>query len=304
MKFIDFCAGIGGGREGLERVGFEAIGFSEINSKAEMVYRTLHDTSETNFGDLMKINPSDLPDFDLLIAGFPCQSFSILGKRKGLEDERGQVISGIINILKCKLPKFFILENVKGLVNIENGNVLEEILKNLEEIGYDVKYKVLNSVLFGVPQKRERIYFVGSLKSLKLNYEFPQEIKQINACDFLTPEEKHLFNVNDTFLNYLKRNNANLDTLLQEENLIIDARQSDLRLYRGSFPTIRNGRQGLFYVKQNKLYKLSGKQALQLQGFELNKLERLKNCTETNLLSLAGNAMTANVIEKLAKNLL
>ena len=138
MKFIDFCAGIGGGRLGLKNLGMKCLGFSEIDQNAENTYQHLFGNNEINYGDLMKINPADLPDFDLLVAGFPCQAFSIVGQRKGLIDERGQIIFGLLKIMRAKRIKYFILENVKGLLNHEQGQTFKIILDLLEVEGYKV----------------------------------------------------------------------------------------------------------------------------------------------------------------------
>jgi len=100
IKFIDFCAGIGAGRLGLEKLGLNCVAFSEIDRYAEKTYREFFGGKEKNYGDLMKINPDDLPNFDLMIAGFPCQSFSVIGQRKGMSDKRGQIIYGLIKIMK------------------------------------------------------------------------------------------------------------------------------------------------------------------------------------------------------------
>jgi len=117
IKFMDFCAGIGGGRLGLENLGMQCVGFSEIDKPAEKTYREFFGEDEINYGDLTKINLNDLPDFDLMIAGFPCQTFSVIGQRKGMKDDRGQIIFHLIDIMKAKNLKYFILENVKGLLN-------------------------------------------------------------------------------------------------------------------------------------------------------------------------------------------
>ncbi|SUX15356.1 cytosine-specific methyltransferase NlaX [Campylobacter upsaliensis] len=172
MTFIDFCSGIGGGRLGLESCGFKCLGFSEIDKSAIKTYKTFFDTSnELELGDLTQINPQFLPDFDLLISGFPCQSFSIVGKREGLENkEKGQIIFYLAEILKIKKPSFFILENVKGLLNHNKGQTLKEILKLLESCGYQVFYELLNSLDFALAQARERIYFVGIRKERKRDF--------------------------------------------------------------------------------------------------------------------------------------
>jgi len=127
LKFMDFCAGIGAGRLGLERAGFKCVGYSEILSSAVETYKILHNTDgEKNFGDLTKIDITTLPDFDIMISGFPCQTFSIMGKRAGFEDERGQIIFSLIEILKGKNVPYFLFENVKGLINHDNGKTIKE----------------------------------------------------------------------------------------------------------------------------------------------------------------------------------
>ena len=112
MKFVDFCAGIGGGRLGLEKLNLECVAYSEIDDASASTYKLLYGEEEVNFGDLMNINPNEMPSFDLMIGGFPCQSFSIVGQRKGFEDDRGQIIYGLINILKAKNLKYFILKSL------------------------------------------------------------------------------------------------------------------------------------------------------------------------------------------------
>lgn len=154
IKFMDFCAGIGAGRLGLENLGMQCVAFSEIDKHAERTYREFFGEDEKNYGDLMKINPKDLPDFDLMIAGFPCQTFSVIGQRKGMGDHRGQVIYGLIKIMNAKNLSYFILENVKGLVNHEGGKTIKVILEELDKAGYKVYHRVLSSLNHGVPQMR------------------------------------------------------------------------------------------------------------------------------------------------------
>lgn len=117
-----------------------------------------------NWGDATKINPEELPDFDLLVGGFPCQAFSIAGKRQGFKDTRGTLFFDIARILKHKRPRHFILENVKGLLSHDSGETFKTILKVLSDIGYRVEWQILNSKFFGVPQNRERVYIVGHLR--------------------------------------------------------------------------------------------------------------------------------------------
>lgn len=142
---MDFCAGIGAGRIGLQKAGFQCRACAEIDPKAHLTYQTFFGSGEQNFGDLMNIRPETLPDFDLLLAGFPCQSFSLAGKRLGLDDPRGKIVHGIAQILKAKNIKYFLLENVRGLVNHDGGKTMRHILNLLDKAGYHVRRKVLNT---------------------------------------------------------------------------------------------------------------------------------------------------------------
>jgi len=316
LTFIDFCAGIGGGRLGLERAGMRCVGFSEIAGGYVRTYREFYGEGETNHGDLMKIKPVDLPDFDVMIAGFPCQTFSVIGPRTGMEDRRGQIIFGLIDIMTGKNLKYFILENVKGLLNHGSGESLNVILKELDKAGYKVFWKLVSSLYFGVPQMRERIYFVGVRKDLAKNdapFEFPRTARIPDIKKYLVDADERLeFNETRpsyaTFLKYLdnkyNKGKFSIEKLLKEDFLVIDTRQSDLRLYRGRTPTLRTGRHGILYVRDGKFRRLSAYESLLLQGFpkELAGKARGK-IDEVSLLSQAGNAMTVNVVEAFGKKL-
>lgn len=163
IKFFDMFAGIGGFRSGLEAIGgFECIGYCEIDKYAKQVYEAMYDTGgELYFEDARKIIPEQLPHIDLITGGFPCQSFSIAGQRKGFEDTRGTLFFEIARIASVKRPKYLFLENVPGLLSHNKGRTFKTILSSLDELGYDVVWQVLNSKNFGVPQSRKRLYIIG-----------------------------------------------------------------------------------------------------------------------------------------------
>lgn len=159
-------AGIGGFRSGLSKFGdfFMPIGFCEIDPYARRAYEAIYDTKgELFFEDARKIVPEDLPDIDLICGGFPCQSFSIAGKRGGFEDARGTLFFEIARIARVKRPKYLLLENVPGLLSHDGGRTFATILGTLSELGYDVAWQVLNSADFGVPQSRKRVFLVCCL---------------------------------------------------------------------------------------------------------------------------------------------
>lgn len=171
FKFIDLFSGIGGFHLPLSELGGNCVLASEINESAISTYKS-------NFGlmpkgDIKTIEIDTIPEFDLLCGGFPCQSFSNIGNKKGIEDERGELVLYIFNILRNKKPKAFILENVKGLLTNNRGLTFKFILNSLEELGYDVYYEVLNATDFGLPQIRQRLFFVGVRKDLKIPFKFP-----------------------------------------------------------------------------------------------------------------------------------
>ena len=163
IRFFDMFAGIGGFRSGLESIGgFECVGYCEIDKYAKQAYEAIYDTGgELYFDDARKIVPEQLPDFDLLVGGFPCQSFSIAGARKGFDDTRGTLFFEIARIAAVKKPKYIYIENVPGLLNHDSGKTFETILRTLDDLGYDVCWQVLNSKNFGVPQSRNRVYIIG-----------------------------------------------------------------------------------------------------------------------------------------------
>ena len=166
IRFFDMFAGIGGFRSGLEAIGgFECVGYCEIDPYARKAYEALYDTrGEKFYGDATKIIPEQLPDFELLCGGFPCQSFSIAGARRGFEDTRGTMFFEVARIAAVKRPKYLYLENVPGLLNHNSGGTFQVILNTLDDLGYDVTWQVLNSKNFGVPQERKRVMLVGFLR--------------------------------------------------------------------------------------------------------------------------------------------
>ncbi len=167
VKFIDLFAGIGGIRTGLsqalEKTGYKPLCVltSEIKPYAIKVLKDNY-PHENLVGDITQISVDDIPDFDILCAGFPCQAFSSAGKRQGFADTRGTLFFDVERILRAKRPKGFLLENVEGLVTHDKGRTLKIIIDKLSDLGYKVEYKVLNSAQFGVPQERKRIYIVGT----------------------------------------------------------------------------------------------------------------------------------------------
>lgn len=159
MKAFSMFSGCGGFDLACERQGIEIIGHSEIDKYADAVYA--HHFNNRNYGDATRLLPDDLPDFNLLTAGFPCQSFSIAGKRGGFADTRGTLFFEIARVAEKKRPQYLLLENVKGLLSHDHGRTYKTILSTLIQLGYDLRAMVINSKNHGVPQNRERIFIAG-----------------------------------------------------------------------------------------------------------------------------------------------
>ena len=179
FTFIDLFAGIGGMRIAFQNLGGKCVFSSEWDRHAQITYES--NFGEIPFGDITKINEKDIPEHDILVAGFPCQAFSIAGRRGGFEDTRGTLFFDVARILKEKQPKAFFLENVKGLANHDRGKTLKVILNTLrDDLNYYVPDpQIVNAKDFGVPQNRERIFIVGFRKDIGVtNFKYPEPIKK------------------------------------------------------------------------------------------------------------------------------
>nr|DAP53073.1 MAG TPA: Cytosine specific methyltransferase [Caudoviricetes sp.] len=177
MKFLDLFAGIGGFRLGMESAGHECIGFCEIDKFARASYKAIHNTEgEIELHDITTVTDEEIRNIghvDVICGGFPCQSFSIAGSRRGFEDTRGTLFFEIARFADILKPKYLFLENVKGLLNHDRGNTFKTILGSLDGLGYDVEWQVLNSKNFSVPQNRERVFIIGHLRGQRTRRVFP-----------------------------------------------------------------------------------------------------------------------------------
>ncbi len=163
MKYLSLFSGVGGFEIGIERAmpNAQCVGFSEIDKYASAVLKC-HFPKVPNYGDVQKINWSEVPDFDLLVGGSPCQDFSVAGERKGITGQRSGLFYSYIEALRHKTPKYFIWENVKGVLSSNEGRDFAIILNQMAEAGYSLQWQVLNAKDFGVPQNRERVFVIGT----------------------------------------------------------------------------------------------------------------------------------------------
>lgn len=188
IRFIDLFAGIGGIRIPFDELGYQCVFSSEWDNAARVTYTT--NFGECPHGDITKISEKDIPSHDLLLAGFPCQAFSIMGKMQGFADTRGTMFFEIERILSYHTPSIVLLENVKQLTTHDKGRTFKVILSKLTKLGYFVKWKVLNALDFGLPQKRERVIIVGfRSKQDYFNFDFDFEPKKYNLSDILEADE-------------------------------------------------------------------------------------------------------------------
>jgi DNA (cytosine-5)-methyltransferase 1 len=179
MRFLDLFAGIGGFRLGMQQAGHECVGFVEWDKYARKSYEAIHQTEgEWTANDIRSVTDNDLgllrgKGIDIICGGFPCQAFSVAGKRGGFDDTRGTLFFEIARFAQQIKPRFLFLENVKGLLSHDQGNTFGTILNTLDELGYDTEWQVLNSKDFGVPQNRERVFIIGHLRGTSRREVFP-----------------------------------------------------------------------------------------------------------------------------------
>ena len=290
IKFFDMFSGIGGFRAGLNRTGgFECIGHCEIDKYANASYKALHNPKESEiyYEDATTIDTDTLPEFDLLCAGFPCQAFSIAGKRQGFLDPRGTLFFEIARVARARKPAYLLLENVPGLLSHDKGRTFAAILHELCELGYSVEWQVLNSKDFGVPQARRRVFVVGYLDAKCSGKVLP--LRQANQKTFVQliggAQDSRVFA-------------ENFDCVLQ-------IKEGTKRGYKEAVP---GDSVDLGYPDSNtrrgRIRRLMPRECFRLQGFADEQIDRLLgNISDTQAYKQAGNAVTVNVVHALGLRL-
>lgn len=306
-KVVSLFCGVGGIDLAFEKEGFKTVFANDIDSYACKTFETNFNT-QLLCEDVKKIEASDLPDFDCLIAGFPCQAFSVAGYRKGFEDTRGTLFFEIARIIKERKPQVIFLENVKNLVAHDGGKTFNVILNTLKEIGYHVRYMVLNACEYGnIPQNRERIYIVGFLNEDYANkFYFPPPIplttKISDVIDFENKvEDKYYY----TYEKYPKIVKAMEE--FTSENTLYQWRRQYVRQNKSNMsPTLTanmgTGGHNVPLVRTKfGIRKLTPKECFNLQGFP--KGYKLPNISTAQLYKQAGNSVCVSVIQRIAKNI-
>ena len=319
MTFIDLFAGIGGFRIAFESVNASCVFSAEIDKHACLTYKL--NFNDDSFNDVSKINSKNIPDFDILCAGFPCQPFSIAGQRKGFQDTRGTLFFDIERIIRDKKPKAFILENVKGLVSHDNGNTLKTILNTLSSsingvkndnlfennLDYNVYYQVINSKDYGVPQNRERIYIIG-FKNQDIKFNFPNklidkiDLKTILSDDITGSEISEIakFNIKNNLKNHKKYDEIKNQELL----LAYEIRKSKCTFRFDNLSPTLTAKMGTggnnVPVLVNQMRKLTTRECLRIQGFpDTYKIEPNKAQSYKQI----GNSVSVPVIKLLAREI-
>ena len=196
FKFIDLFCGIGGFRQALESVGGTCVFSSDIDKHARATY--LANYGDEPAGDIKKVAAEDIPHFNVLCAGFPCQPYSVAGHKKGMDDERGQIFFELIRIIAYHKPEVVFLENVPRLLTHDGGSAFNIIVKSIEELGYNVYTQVLAANEFGAAQVRKRLYFICIRNDLNISFKFPDPIGNITAVeDYLDSEVDEKYFIND-----------------------------------------------------------------------------------------------------------
>lgn len=316
FQFIDLFAGIGGFHLALSSFGAKCVFSSEWDSHAREVY-------EKNFGikpqgDITKISELEIPSHDILCAGFPCQAFSISGKQNGFNDTRGTLFFEIIRIAEYRNPSILLLENVANFEKHDKGRTLNVVVENLKKLNYNVFYKVLNASFFGVPQARERIYFVCLKKELKVNnFEFPEKDGDYSTLEeVLIPESE----IDDTM--YLTRDDIKIKPLNKEESNGLFSRKNlkpirlgsvnkggqGERIYdtRGHAITLSAYGGGIgaktgLYLVNGKVRKLLPRECARIQGFPE---DFIISISSSQAYKQFGNSVAVNVLQSIIKRII
>lgn len=303
MQFLDLFAGIGGFRLGMEAAGHQCIGFCEIDKFARASYKAIYDTGrEIELHDIKTVSDEFIQSIghvDVICGGFPCQSFSIAGNRRGFEDTRGTLFFEIARFASILKPRILFLENVKGLLNHDKGRTFETILQTLDELGYNVEWQVLNSKDFGVPQNRERVFIIGHLRGEGGRKVFPidGQIKNVNCV-------RQIGNLKIRIKEATKKGYAEA-TIGDSVNISHpNSKTRRGRVGKQIANTLLTGEEQGVVMNDFRIRKLTPKECWRLQGFPDWAFERAEKVnSNSQLYKQAGNSVTVNVIEAIARRL-
>lgn len=307
LNVVSLFAGIGGICQGLKNAGMNIIWANEIDKMSCLTYAANHPNISLINDDINNIKTANIPNCDVLTAGFPCQAFSIAGYRKGFDDERGNLFFSILRILqeKTQKPSIIFLENVKNLLTHDNGNTFKIICSELNKLGYLLHFKILNSCDYGnVPQNRERIFIIGFLDiSAYNNFKFPEIInltKSIKDIKEDVIKDKYYYTEKSKYYLELKKNIINQNSIYQIRRVYVRENKSNL------CPTLTanmgtGGHNVPLILDDKGIRKLTPRECFNLQGFPSDFI--LPEISDCHLYKQAGNSVTVSVIERIAKNI-
>ena len=297
FKFIDLFAGIGGLRIPFVNIGGECVFTSEIDKYSQLTYQ--ENFGEVPSGDITTIDEKLIPPHDLLLAGFPCQAFSLAGKREGFDDTRGTLFFDVARILDFHQPKAFLLENVKGLKNHDQGKTLQTIIRVLNKMDYNLHIEVLNAKNFGLPQNRERIFIVGFKEMV--NFEFPRKCNiKTKLGDILEKEVDGKYTISNKIWKNHKVRKEKAQSKGYGFGYSLFNKESE---YTSTISAryYKDGSEILIEQENNNPRMLTPREASRLQGFPADFKIPVSN---TQAYKQFGNSVPVNVIKAIAKNMI
>lgn len=293
LKFADFFCGIGGFHLAASNLGMECVFASDIDAECRKAYKANFNIQP--YGDITRLKPEKVPDHDFMFAGFPCQPFSIIGKREGFDDPRGTLFFELLNIIREKMPPYIVLENVKQLATANKGQVIETIMNDLEDAGYYAQYKILNCLNFGLPQKRERTIIVASLYDLS-TFSWPDEsTPMLPLSEILedNPDHKHFVSER------IKAKRLAAHTPKTTPSIWHENKSGNISSYPYSC-ALRAGA-SYNYLLVDGIRRFTPREMLRLQGFpDTYKIV----CTDSQIRKQAGNAVPVPLVQSVIKEVL
>ncbi|MEL0100527.1 MAG: DNA cytosine methyltransferase [Euryarchaeota archaeon] len=309
FRCASFFAGVGGIDLGFEQAGFDVVYANEICEKASLTYKQNH-TIPLDTRDIRNVKSEEIPDFDVMLAGFPCQAFSVAGYRQGFDDEkgRGNLYFELERIMRDKKPSVVFLENVKNLLGHDGGRTFSVIRQSMESMGYKIHHKVMNAIQYGdIPQIRERIYIVGFLDSkVSDKFRFPEKVDLQTTIaavvDFENPvEDKYYYTESCIFYDKLAESITRSDTMYQWRRHYVRENKSN------ACPTLTanmgtGGHNVPLILTPHGIRKLTPKECFMLQGFDksFSLPEKVANC---HLYKQAGNSVVVPVVKRIADSM-
>ena len=299
MKTIDLFAGCGGFRYGMESAGFSTVFANDIDPRSQRTYEVNAKHIYFKCGSLVDIDPNELPDFDCLTGGFPCQPFSMAGKGLGFEDTRGTLFFNIAEILRVKRPQMFLLENVKQLYHHDSGRTFKRILEVLEDdLGYNVHYEVLNTLDYGLPQNRQRVFIVGFRN--QTDFRFPEKVELRHPFKYYLDsnvDEKYYYNPDHKHYSLMSAGVTDPDKVYQWRWSYVRENKKNV------CPTLLASYMQPTLIKQGQRIRgITPTEGLRLQGFP-DSFQFPEGFSDRDKWHQIGNSVSVPVISQIAQKM-